>query len=123
MSDYTFIQNLFDLEDEEADFWLWMAYDGSGHVKKELKDYQGALQDFSIAIKLIPHFYFVYAERATVKLELKDYLGAISDCTAAIKNDKNCAEAFHIRGIAKIALGRKRSGSEDIKIANSMGYL
>jgi len=109
----------------ELDPLNYHAFCDRGSVKTIIKDYTGVINDINEALKIDKTYYQAYFYRGKLKLELQDYSGAIVDFNRTIKLypkwDRPC-EVYHFRGIAKIALGRKRSGSEDIKIANSMGY-
>jgi tetratricopeptide (TPR) repeat protein len=70
----------------------------TGRCKGTLRDFQGALNDFSIAIRKHPDS-LVYLSRAKIKIQLKDYLGACEDyyqsaalgsVTAKEIFDRNC---------------------------------
>ena len=77
-------------------------YDGLD--KYNLKDYKGAIVDFTKAIQINPNKSYYYFYRGISKKNLKDYNGAISDHTRAIELDPNDASAYNTRGYAKYNL-------------------
>jgi tetratricopeptide (TPR) repeat protein len=69
-------------------------YFASATAKLADKDYQGALEDYSKAIKLMPNYAEAYNGRATARTGTGDPDGAIADFTEAIKLKSNYAEAI-----------------------------
>jgi tetratricopeptide (TPR) repeat protein len=61
------------------------AYLQRADARENLKDYQGAIQDFSKCIELEPETAIFYTGRAKAKENLKDYQGAIQDYTKTIE--------------------------------------
>ena len=51
------------------------------YAKDELKDYKGAIADYTKAIEIDPNYADAYNNRGIAKDELKDYKGAIADYT------------------------------------------
>lgn len=49
----------------------------------EMKDYQGAIQILTQAIRLEPGYASAYYSRASARESLEDYQGAIEDCQKA----------------------------------------
>ena len=77
-------------------------YFESGMSKSELKDYYGAISDFTKAIELNSNNRYFYSDRGDAKYELKDYYGAISDYTKAIElSPPNVWYDYGNRGDAK----------------------
>jgi len=70
----------------------------SGNAKSNLKDYQGAILDYSNAIEINSNYSKAYFARGIVKLLLDDYQGAINDYTKVIKIDPNYSRAYFNRG-------------------------
>ena len=68
-----------------------------GNIKSKKGDHNGAISDYTKAIKINPKFYRVYFNRGLSKGKLNDYEGAISDFTKAIKINPNYSEAFNNR--------------------------
>ena len=54
---------------------MQLAYYNRGFVKNGLKDYAGAIEDYTKAIELDPKSAVVYYNRGFVKNGLKDYAG------------------------------------------------
>ena len=70
--------------------------------KDDLKDYNGAIADYTKAIELNPNYANAYYNRGISKHNLKDYNGAISDYNKAIEIDPNYANAYYNRGFQNI---------------------
>jgi tetratricopeptide (TPR) repeat protein len=60
-------------------------YNRQGSSKDSLKDYKGAIADYTRAIRINPKAADVYYYRGTAKYNLKDYPGAIADFTKTIE--------------------------------------
>ena len=78
-----------------------IAYLNRGVAKGDIGDYSGAIDDYTIAIKLDPNYANAYYNRGVAKGEIGDYSGAIDDYTIAIKLDPNYANAYYNRGVNK----------------------
>jgi tetratricopeptide (TPR) repeat protein len=73
-----------------------------GNQRSEQKDYQGAIADYNLAIRLKPNLAETYLGRGAARAELKDYQGSIADFTQAIRLDPKLVEAYTNRGIARL---------------------
>ena len=80
------------------------AYNDSGNEKYDLKDYYGAIADYTKAIELDPDFDAAYFRRGLSKHYLKDYYGAIADYTKSIGFDPDYASTYSNRGWSKAGL-------------------
>jgi tetratricopeptide (TPR) repeat protein len=80
-------------------------------AKEELKDYSGAIADYSKAIELGPDAYS-YSKRASAKVELEDYSGAIADYSKTIELEPD-AYYYTLRASAKFNLKDYRGAIED----------
>ena len=90
-------------------------YDWRAFLKKELEDYQGALEDHNKAIELTNDYYNYYFFRGETYLKLKDYGAAIQDYTKAIGLNPNCSIAYNQRSFAKKEIGDAIGAKEDSK--------
>jgi tetratricopeptide (TPR) repeat protein len=82
------------------------AYNNRGNAKSKLKDYYGAITDYTKAIELKPDYANAYNNRGNSKKDLKDHYGAITDYTKAISLNPDFVEAYTGRGICKEILGQ-----------------
>src|SRR5436305_744151 len=55
------------------------------------------------------------------KTERQDYTGGISDYSKAIEINPNFANAYTMRGLAKVIIGQKESGRLDFITAGKLG--
>jgi tetratricopeptide (TPR) repeat protein len=74
---------------------------------------QGAIEDYTQAIKLKPAFSEAYNNRGLRREESEDYKGAIKDYTEAIRINSNYPEAYNNRGDSRFALGDYKNAIED----------
>jgi len=79
-------------------------YVNRGIERRDSNNYNGAISDFTAAIRIKPDYDFAYFQRAYAKDELKDYYGAIEDLSKAIDLDPDYAMAYYNRGNAKVDL-------------------
>ncbi len=75
-------------------------YYKNGKAKVELKDYTGAIVEYTKAIEVKPNYAQAYRGRGAAKINLDDYRGAIADFTKAIEIDPNDTFSYWDRGIA-----------------------
>ena len=76
-------------------------YINRGIERRDSNNYNGAISDFTAAIRIKPDFDFAYYQRAYAKEKLKDYYGAIKDLSKAIELKPDYAMAYSNRGVAK----------------------
>ena len=74
---------------------LISAYSSRGSAKSNLSDFQGAITDYSEAIRLDPKNAIAYTDRGNVKQRLGDLSGAIADYNAAINADPKYWGAYY----------------------------
>ena len=72
------------------------SYVDRGQVKVFSKDFKGAIDDYTKAIRINPDYSLSYYERGNVKYEIGDYDGAIIDYTQKINLDKSQDEKYSI---------------------------
>ena len=65
-----------------------------GVEKMKVKDYEGAIADYTKAIEINPDFAIAYSDRGFSKYSLKDYYGAIADYTKFTELDPDNPVAF-----------------------------
>ena len=73
----------------------------SGTLKENLKDYNGAILDYSKAILLNPEYGKAYFNRGLCNSYLQNYLEAIKDYSKSISLNNNLADSYYNRGSAK----------------------
>lgn len=69
------------------------------------KDHQGAIVDFTKAIKIDPNYKDAYIFRGISRNSLEDYQGAILDFTKAININPSDANAYGLRASSRHSLG------------------
>ena len=103
------------------------AYRRRGAAKENLRDYMGALSDYSKAVELNPIRSDSYRKRGKLKGILKDYKGAISDFSKAIKchfmprTYTYIARIYYDRGVMKLKLGNNDEACIDFYKADELG--
>ena len=81
------------------------AYYNRGNSKNSKGDYQGAIADYSEAIRLKRGWVEAYINRGYSKASQGDYQGAIADSSEAIRLKPDWAEAYYNRGLSKYNQG------------------
>ncbi|MFW9263432.1 effector-associated domain EAD1-containing protein, partial [Nostoc sp. CALU 546] len=76
-------------------------YYKQGLSRHFLGDYQGAIEDYNLAIKLNPNDADYYYRRGISRNWLTNYQGAIEDFNQAIKLNPNDANYYYNRGISR----------------------
>src|SRR5215470_3596702 len=89
-------------------------YFNRGVVEKADGDFDGAIGDYTRAIKLDPKYAAAYSNRGNAKQAKGDLDGAIADCSRAIELDPKFAAAYFHRCIAKQAKGDLKGAIDDI---------
>ena len=93
-----------------------------GVTRYGLKDYQGAVEKYNIAIRLSPNDADALVLRGQAKYMLMFYKDAIEDFSKAITLQSEYAEAYDLRGLCKAELGDKEGACEDWRISFEKGY-
>jgi tetratricopeptide (TPR) repeat protein len=89
-------------------------YYDNGCNKVSSKNYTGAVEDFSMAIKLDSGFKQAYENRGVAKFYLQDISGAIEDYTKVLEMDPNEYTTYGRRGWAKFYLRDYKGAIEDL---------
>ena len=92
-------------------------YISLGHECFDKKDYKGAIDNYTQAIKINPNDANSYCNRGTARSELGDNQSAIDDFTKAIKINPNDANAYCNRGAAHKKLGNNQDAIDDFNKA------
>jgi tetratricopeptide (TPR) repeat protein len=79
-------------------------YFNNGCDKVSRKDYNGAIADFSEALKRLPGFKQAYENRGVAKYYLQDFTGAIDDYSKALVIDPKDYNTYGRRGWANFYL-------------------
>lgn len=91
--------------------------------KYEVKDYNGALSDYSTAIEINPDMAEAYYSRGLLYgKEFHKYKKAINDFSKAIKLKPDYAEAYYNRGVTYRILDDINKSCNDWKKAKELGY-
>lgn len=89
------------------------AYNNRGIIKREVKDYGGALEDYNKALELKPTYVEAYNNRGIIKGELKDYEGAIKDYNVTLELNPDYVNSYINRGIVKRELKDYKGALKD----------
>ena len=81
--------------------------------KSDMKDYEGAIIDYTKAIELKPDYILAYYLRGEARYILEDYPGAIVDYTRVIELKPNYIDVFFSRARAKSLLEDYRGAISD----------
>jgi tetratricopeptide (TPR) repeat protein len=88
-----------------------------------LEEYEDALFDFDAALQVNPNQALVHFNRGKAQLGNNDPGGAMESLTNAVNLDGKNAAAYYLLGVTRMsALGEKKEGCADLKMAMSLGY-
>ena len=88
-----------------------------GKEKYELGNYENAVADYDMALRLNPDHADAYNNRGNVRYKLGRYSAAITDYDMAIQLNPDHADAYNNRGNAKHNLGRYSAAITDYDMA------
>ncbi len=92
-------------------------YYQQGLAKAQAKDYQGAIEDFELALIANPAAAEVYYRRGLVYFDLGDNLNAISDYTRSIDLQPQQRDAYYCRSLVRLILKNLSGALADINQA------
>ncbi len=92
-----------------------------GNARYAMGDYQGAIEEYTQAIKVNPNYAIAYHNRGKARYEMGDYQGAIDDYSQAIKLNPNEAIPYYNRGYAREEIGDYMGATEDYNQASLLG--
>jgi tetratricopeptide (TPR) repeat protein len=101
----------------EADSTMLYPYLERAQQRYESKYYQGAIDDYTMALEIDPNNVEVWLGRGLAKEKLKDFKGAFSDYTKAIELKENFDKAWLNRGNVLVKLERYADAVEDYTVA------
>ncbi|XP_005304481.2 putative protein FAM10A4 [Chrysemys picta bellii] len=84
--------------------------------------FQKAIDLFTDAIRLNPHFNLLYVNRASAFVKLQKPNAAIRDCDRACELNPNSAESYKWRGQAHMLLGHWEEAAQDFTLACQLDY-
>lgn len=89
----------------------------SGHAKATEKNYESAIVDFSIVLKIDSNFAMAYLNRGISFQRLNKHKEAISDFSKALKLDSELSEAYFFKGVSIQHQGNFPKAIENYTIA------
>lgn len=93
-----------------------------GSAKVQFGDYQGAIEDFTKAIRKDEDYFEAYNDRGFAKMKLLDYEDAIADFDKAIELNPKSYRAWYNRGVLKYITEKKESACIDLNKSLELGY-
>ena len=86
-------------------------------------EYEVALRDLDMVLKLSPTFVYAYFNRAYVCAQMQNYDAALSDFNRAIELYPRFAEAYFNRGLIYLRTGKTAEGMADLSKAGEYGLV
>lgn len=96
-------------------------YVNRGFIKLNIKDYNGAINDFNVAQK-IDNNQRVFSNRALANASLGKHLEAIKDYNIAIQKMPKAKDLYYLRAKSYIAIGKNNDACVDLLKSKEMGY-
>ncbi|MBF2008614.1 MAG: tetratricopeptide repeat protein [Chlorogloeopsis fritschii C42_A2020_084] len=96
---------------------LSFGYSAFGALLYTCGNYQGAIDNYNLAIQLNSQDDTAYLIRGMARIVTSDYSGAIEDLSQAIQIDPLNAQAYGERGVARAALGENQAAIDDCNYA------
>jgi len=93
------------------------ALDGRGQAKEALRDFKGAIEDYTLLCNAAPQSPRPFSQRGDVEFALGQFKEAIGDYDAAVYNDEKDSHAYVSRARAKLALGDQKGADADAAAA------
>lgn len=97
--------------------YKYEAYQDRAYIRRNLKDYQGAIDDYTKCISIKKNNFDAHKGRAEAKKMLEDYQGVIEDCTECIKRAAKHTDSYLLRSSAKESLGDYQGAIDDCSLA------
>ena len=97
------------------------AYYNRGLAKDNLSLFEGAIADYTLAIKLNNSYTNAYINRAVVNHKIENFNAAINDFTKAIKINPNIPQPYWGRSLSKYYLSDFKGACEDARKSEILG--
>jgi hypothetical protein len=120
IDDYTLTLELISSE-ESASKERAQVYWDRGVANQNVGRWVEAIADYTKSIENYPEFARAYNNRAFAYYKVERYQEAIGDANKYLTLDASWPGAYHIRGLAKVAL-RDPTGIQDLQTAARMGH-
>lgn len=95
------------------------SYNWRANTKEEMKDEDGAIEDYSTSIKIKPGLK-AYINRAVIENKLNRMQAAIADCNQALSIKPDLSFTYEVRGCAYMQLHKLSLGMADFEKAISL---
>jgi tetratricopeptide (TPR) repeat protein len=93
-----------------------------GNFKDMAHDFDGAMSDYTLAVKLKPDYMIAYNNRGIVKGIRGDFEGAKMDFNKALELQPGYVDALYNRGLVYYQLNQPDSACNDLRRAHEMGF-
>ena len=117
ISKFSRVLKTFPTDEENYDAYVYRAI-----CKRNLKNFEEAIEDLNNASYIFPDNPKAYFLRAEYKEIIKDFAGASGDYSRIIKINSDNADAYFKRGIIQKKLNNKEKACLDFKKAKENGY-
>jgi len=133
INDFSSYLKIMNDEDKEGDYtWdlltavygkedVASAYYNRGLAKDNLSLFEGAIADYTLAIKLNNSYTNAYINRAVVNHKIENFNAAINDFTKAIKINPNIPQPYWGRSLSKYYLSDFKGACEDARKSEILG--
>jgi tetratricopeptide (TPR) repeat protein len=115
----TLVNDVIDKDRSDTD--VAIGYFFRGNLRDRQQNYDAALQDFSRAIQLNPHYTMAYNNRGIIRGSTGDLEGALEDFSKAIELEPNYSDARYNRGNVYYYLNQPEKACTDWKKAEELG--
>lgn len=110
-----FIEKYSDFEN------IHMIYLNRAGAKSLIKDYDGAIKDYTTAYEKNPKYAEALRQRGYLKKEMGDFKGALEDYDFALKIDPNLANAYVNKAVVLDTLGQSEEACKSYEKAFELG--
>jgi tetratricopeptide (TPR) repeat protein len=104
---------IWDFDRKHNIAWLAWCHNNRGNARSSIRDYEGAIADYTKTLELRPTHAVAYNNRGNAKKGKEDYKGALEDYARAIQLDPSYAGAYFNRGSTNALMGNYDSAIAD----------